>query len=675
MAFSDPSHDIDHLITEAMGSAVEGASRALAEQIRRRGEAQRREARAAALSTLRDACARLDATRTQVETLTALVEEAARFASRTALLLTFVDGVRGWAAHGLESDSIERLALSYDDEPTLATFAQGRGTVTLDAGASAAFARRLGAPAPVEAVLVPLVLRDRTAAALYADRAGNESELALAALQLLVFTAAQVLELQGMRQRAATPTLHGADREPAMAALPLWDPRAAVEPAPAPQPAPAPPAPAPPAPSLQPAPSFEPEQSLEPEEPTAVTTVGGAWSPREPAAAPAPAPAPAPWEEPTEVPWSATTEPEPAWEAAPEPPPAELPAFAAEPLAVEEPAWTVEPEPPAFEEPVLEEPLAEVEPAWSYEPAAIGEDAAVEATSEVVEVTAEPALEAYDEVEEVGATAVEELPVEPVSEEPAWKSPDAEPTPWYRPAPAAPPPPIQTSPWQIQPAAPPTSPPAPVADSTTSTLYPAAPGLGPAEATVRISRDLLPTAAPPPSPPPAPEPVPDLAEAPTALLDRSALPPVSDVERTRPTPTVPEPVAPPPRPSPLSLGGGGSTEVQPPPDLEGPGWAFRGDASAGQAAYRAQNEESSAMHEEARRLARLLVSEIKLYNEEQVEEGRRNHDIYPRLQDDIDRSRQMYEDRVDPRVRGEVDYFHQEMVNILAAGDASALGV
>ena len=35
----------------------------------------------------------------------------------------------------------------------------------------------------------------------------------------------------------------------------------------------------------------------------------------------------------------------------------------------------------------------------------------------------------------------------------------------------------------------------------------------------------------------------------------------------------------------------------------------------------------NALHEEARRLARLLVSEIKLYNEEQVEEGRRHRDL------------------------------------------------
>jgi len=75
------------------------------------------------------------------------------------------------------------------------------------------------------------------------------------------------------------------------------------------------------------------------------------------------------------------------------------------------------------------------------------------------------------------------------------------------------------------------------------------------------------------------------------------------------------------------------------------------------------------------RLARLLVSEIKLYNEDQVEEGRRNRDVYERLKEDIDRSRQMYEERVEPRVWKSTDYFYQELVRILAAGDSRALGI
>jgi hypothetical protein len=112
----------------------------------------------------------------------------------------------------------------------------------------------------------------------------------------------------------------------------------------------------------------------------------------------------------------------------------------------------------------------------------------------------------------------------------------------------------------------------------------------------------------------------------------------------------------------------GTPEVRPPSGVQGPGWAFATTRLAA-----APGDE--AQHEEARRLARLLVSEIKLYNEEQVEAGRRNRDIYERLREDIDRSRQMYEERVEPRLAKSTDYFYQELVRILAAGDSKALGI
>ena len=80
-------------------------------------------------------------------------------------------------------------------------------------------------------------------------------------------------------------------------------------------------------------------------------------------------------------------------------------------------------------------------------------------------------------------------------------------------------------------------------------------------------------------------------------------------------------------------------------------------------------------HEEARRFARLLVSEIKLYNEEEVDQGRASRNLYQRLKEDIDRSREMYEKRISPDIRTAQDYFHEELVRILADGDAGALGM
>ncbi len=84
--------------------------------------------------------------------------------------------------------------------------------------------------------------------------------------------------------------------------------------------------------------------------------------------------------------------------------------------------------------------------------------------------------------------------------------------------------------------------------------------------------------------------------------------------------------------------------------------------------------EEQKSHEDAKRFARLVVSEIKLYNETKVNEGRRNKDLYERLKEDIERGRQMYEGRVSAGVRDNTNYFFDELVRILAGGDASALG-
>ncbi len=86
------------------------------------------------------------------------------------------------------------------------------------------------------------------------------------------------------------------------------------------------------------------------------------------------------------------------------------------------------------------------------------------------------------------------------------------------------------------------------------------------------------------------------------------------------------------------------------------------------------DDEERRLHNAARRFARLLISEIKLYNEEKVAEGRMEHDLYDRLREYIDRSREMYDKRVKAEVAARYDYFHGELVSTLAEGDVSKLG-
>ncbi|CAN5776616.1 hypothetical protein BH24ACI3_BH24ACI3_14110 [soil metagenome] len=85
-------------------------------------------------------------------------------------------------------------------------------------------------------------------------------------------------------------------------------------------------------------------------------------------------------------------------------------------------------------------------------------------------------------------------------------------------------------------------------------------------------------------------------------------------------------------------------------------------------------EEERKLHNNARRFARLLVSEIKLYNEQKVVEGREAGDLYDRLREAIDRSREMYDKRVESHVAAQFDYFHYELLNSLADGEPTKLG-
>ena len=86
------------------------------------------------------------------------------------------------------------------------------------------------------------------------------------------------------------------------------------------------------------------------------------------------------------------------------------------------------------------------------------------------------------------------------------------------------------------------------------------------------------------------------------------------------------------------------------------------------------SDEEQKAHKDAKRFAKLLVSEIELYNKTKVSDGRKNKDLYKRLKADIERSRQTYEKRFGKTVAKQYDYFHEELVRTLAANDAPALG-
>jgi hypothetical protein len=546
------------------------------EQARRDAESARQEAAAAAAansrpqrggaSELSTALSSLDRARSQAEILNALLQEAGRYASRAAILLLRGGEVRSWAGTGFgDADAaLRQVSLGIPGDGAWSHVFQGQGPSYLTTADCALLCSRIEAPLAHAGVLVPMVLRDRVAAAVYADRLDGEP-LAAEALQILAYTAALAIESLPFRERAGTATLN------ALAGTP----------------------PAAPAPMAPMAPMAT--QVFE-EEPAAETLT---------------APMPEPEPEPESVAPEPVAEPE-AWSAP-------------EPVAdvVEAEADTVR-----------TEALPSIG-GWES-PAGGAETFAETEVAEATEVT-EVEIEAEPEPEPVSAWT----PVSPAAgtEETAPYAVAAEPPSapsWVEPAPLPPMPSMEEE------------------ESATPTQQVDLRGIQQAQqaqqapsspdATVLLQRPNLREVPPPPAPEPE-------------------LPPPTPI---RPVAPAPAPAAPPADDTSPSLAG--TPEVRPPSDLQGPGWAFA-------SARVPVTPSDEALHEEARRLARLLVSEIKLYNEEQVEEGRRKRDVYERLREDIDRSRQMYEERVEPRILKTTDYFYQELVRILAAGDARALGI
>lgn len=71
--------------------------------------------------------------------------------------------------------------------------------------------------------------------------------------------------------------------------------------------------------------------------------------------------------------------------------------------------------------------------------------------------------------------------------------------------------------------------------------------------------------------------------------------------------------------------------------------------------------------EKARRFARIIVSDIALYNQEAVIEGLKNGTFYELLKNDVDEGRDLYEGRVPGVIKVKRDYYQEAFDNFIAA--------
>ena len=71
--------------------------------------------------------------------------------------------------------------------------------------------------------------------------------------------------------------------------------------------------------------------------------------------------------------------------------------------------------------------------------------------------------------------------------------------------------------------------------------------------------------------------------------------------------------------------------------------------------------------EKARRFARIIVSDIALYNQEAVIEGLKNGTFFELLKGDIEEGRDIYNNRVPELIRGQKDYYQEAFDNFIRA--------
>jgi hypothetical protein len=69
--------------------------------------------------------------------------------------------------------------------------------------------------------------------------------------------------------------------------------------------------------------------------------------------------------------------------------------------------------------------------------------------------------------------------------------------------------------------------------------------------------------------------------------------------------------------------------------------------------------------DEARRLARTILSDILLYNQAKVKEGIEKDSLFDVLTEELMEGRKYYESMVDEEIRHETNFFNEAVVDVL----------
>jgi CheY-like chemotaxis protein len=149
---------------------------------------------------------------------------------------------------------------------------------------------------------------------------------------------------------------------------------------------------------------------------------------------------------------------------------------------------------------------------------------------------------------------------------------------------------------------------------------------------------------------------PDVPEGLPALLDGLGVPLAPPAAPVRELPPAPAPApAAPPAPAPLAA---------PPSPVAAPSAPAPASAPIAAPASAPRGDGLDEQRAQAGRLARIIVSDIVLYNEAKFSEALRRGNVLTALEGELAEGRSLFRERIDERVRAERDHLAEELVRV-----------
>src|ERR1700730_8192373 len=148
------------------------------------------------------AVASIHAGTTQKEILRALLDTGVLYGSRVALFVVKAGAANGWQGRGFgEEDAVKDFPLDMTAGPVAHAYQQRIATPANIAEMDRRFVKQFGGPENEQILVLPLVLKDKVAALLYAD-SGSNGVLDGPSLEVLVLTSSAWLELASLRKQS-----------------------------------------------------------------------------------------------------------------------------------------------------------------------------------------------------------------------------------------------------------------------------------------------------------------------------------------------------------------------------------------------------------------------------------------------------------------------------------------